>query len=238
MVSLTKTGYNLVSKFPAIMERTTRTQKQSTAYNRLSRWYDILSSSERKYVRQGLDLLHPAPGECALEIGFGSGRALVEMAQSCAPSGQATGMDISTGMMKAARSRLAREGLEDKVNLLLGDGCHFPLPAATFDAVFLSFTLELFSIEDLPVVLQECRRALKPGGRLGVVSLQAADKPGLMLRLYIWAHRRFPDWVDCRPIFTLPLLEEAGFRILHQEQEHMWGLPVMIVIASPEEKME
>jgi ubiquinone/menaquinone biosynthesis C-methylase UbiE len=220
------------------MEKATRTKKQSSVYNRLSRWYDILSSSERKFVRQGLDLLHLAPGECALEIGFGSGRALVEMAQSCAPSGQVTGIDISTGMMKAARSRLARAGLADRVNLLLGDGCHFPLPTATFDVVFLSFTLELFNIEDLPTVLQECRRALKPGGRLGVVSLQAAEKPGLMLRLYAWAHRRFPDWVDCRPIFTLPLLEEAGFRILRHEQDRMWGLPVMIVVASPVEKME
>jgi ubiquinone/menaquinone biosynthesis C-methylase UbiE len=220
------------------MEKATRTQKQSTAYNRLSRWYDILSSSERKFVRQGLDLLHLAPGEFALEIGFGSGRALVEMAQSCTSTGQVTGMDISTGMVKAARSHLAREGLRDRVNLLLGDGCHFPLPTATFDAIFLSFTLELFSIEDLPTVLQECRRTLKPGGRLGVVSLQAAEKPGLMLRLYAWAHRRFPNWVDCRPIYTLQLLEEAGFRILHHEQERMWGLPVMIAVASPVEKME
>ena len=53
-----------------------------------------------------------------------------------------------------------------------------------------------------------------------------------MRQLYEWGHDRFPDLLDCRPIFVRAALEAAGFQILDSVQKLIFGLPVVIVLAS------
>jgi demethylmenaquinone methyltransferase/2-methoxy-6-polyprenyl-1,4-benzoquinol methylase len=93
----------------------------------------------------------------------------------------------------------------------------------------MSFTLELFSTTEIPLVLAECRRVLVPGGRLGVVSL--ARKDTRMVSYYEWFHARYPRLIDCRPIHVHQVLEEAGYIILQTLEKSLWGLPVEIVVA-------
>ncbi len=95
----------------------------------------------------------------------------------------------------------------------------------------MAFTLELFDAPELPRVLEECRRALGPGGRLGLVCLARRGRPNLAVRLYEWFHARFPVWVDCRPIPARDLLEEAGFSVMEALERSMWALPVDVIVA-------
>jgi len=202
------------------------------AYNRMSRWYDLLAgSSEQKLLQIGWEQLAVTEGEVVLEIGFGTGHALVALAQAAGDSGKVFGIDISEGMLRVARETLETAGLAERVELRLGDAAHLPLEDHSFDGVFMSFTLELFDTPEIPVVLAECQRVLRSGGRLAVVAMSKKGESGLMSRLYEWAHRQFPKYVDCRPIFVQKALEEAGFQVIDSELRSMWGLPVEIMVA-------
>jgi ubiquinone/menaquinone biosynthesis C-methylase UbiE len=202
------------------------------AYNKLSPWYDALAgSSERKYTQEGLRKLGAKEGEIILEIGFGTGHSLVALAQNAGAHSKVYGVDISEGMLKVARSRLKKAGLTGRVELRLADAAQLPFENELFDAVFMSFTLELFDTPEIADVLEECDRVLHSGGRLGVVALSKRETDRLMVRLYQWAHRQMPQYVDCRPIYVRKAVEQAGFDVLAVTEMSMWGLPVDVVIA-------
>ena len=98
----------------------------------------------------------------------------------------------------------------------------------------MSFTLELFPLEVIPAVLSECRRVLKPGGRLGVVSM-ATVPPGehesALERTYVWMHTHFPHIVDCQPIPLEDLVVQAGFTLEQSERIELSTMPVAMVVA-------
>jgi demethylmenaquinone methyltransferase/2-methoxy-6-polyprenyl-1,4-benzoquinol methylase len=217
----------------ASVRRVNRSKEDARAsYNRLSRWYDaVAGGSERKYRDWGLKKLSAQPGEKILEIGFGTGHCLVSLAQAVGPSGGVIGLDISDGMLAIARERLTGAGLSERVDLHLGDASRLDfIETGTLDGVFMSFTLELFDNPEIPNVLKECLRVLKPGGRLAVVSMTKTNPPGLAVRLYEWFHDHLPNYADCRPIYVRQAVEQSGFAIVDSDVSSMWGLPVEIVL--------
>lgn len=215
------------------LSRVTRSKEEARAtYTRLSRWYDLVEGPfERNCRERGQTLLHVTPGEYVLEIGFGTGQSLVAFARAVGSTGTVCGIDLSEGMCRVAKARLDKAHLSARVALTCGDATRLPYAERSFDAVYMSFTLELFDTPDLPLVLGECARVLRDSGRLGVVALALRDKATAMSRLYAWAHRRFPRLVDCRPIPVRQLVEEAGLQVEAVDARSMWGLLVDIVLA-------
>jgi demethylmenaquinone methyltransferase/2-methoxy-6-polyprenyl-1,4-benzoquinol methylase len=199
----------------------------------MSRWYDLIASSEGAFVEAGLEQLDAQAGEDVLEVGYGTGEALLTLARAVGASGHVHGIDLSPGMFRVAHEKLQQAGLTQHTSLICGDGARLPYPARRFDALFMSFTLELFDTPEMPHVLAECRRVLRPHGRLGVVSLTKSADPGPLVRLYEWFHRQFPAYIDCRPIPLREIVEQNGFRVRTHRRDAMWGLPVGIVIADP-----
>jgi demethylmenaquinone methyltransferase/2-methoxy-6-polyprenyl-1,4-benzoquinol methylase len=53
-----------------------------------------------------------------------------------------------------------------------------------------------------------------------------------MIDLYEWAHRRWPQFVDCSPIDVLGVLEAAHFRARIVRATDIWGLPVAIAVGT------
>jgi demethylmenaquinone methyltransferase/2-methoxy-6-polyprenyl-1,4-benzoquinol methylase len=111
-----------------------------------------------------------------------------------------------------------------------------PFEAESFDAVLMTFTLELFDTPEIPLVLERCKDLLRPGaGRIAVVSL-AKDPESTAGRLYEWLHDRLPAVADCRPIYPQSHLAEAGFEVVEAARASVWGLPVEAVLARKREK--
>ena len=204
-----------------------RNDPLQSVYDRLGRWYDLLSAPEDRLVRRGCAMLAPAQGECLLEIGCGTGRALAALARAAGQSGNVTGIDMSEGMLERAqaRSKGARAGL------VRADARRLPFDAGAFDAVFMSFALETLDSDGRQSVLAEIRRAIAHAGRIVVVSMGLRARPGRMTRCYGWAHRHFPDTIDCRCIDAASELETSGCTVRSRQEASLFGLPVDLVLA-------
>lgn len=204
-------------------------------YDRIAGAYDFIADANERAARQaGVAALAVRPGETVLELGFGTGNEVLDLAGLVGATGTVAGIDISPGMLGVAQSKVAAANLPARIDLRTADARALPFAAATFDAAYTSFTLELFPAADIPLVLAEVRRTLKPGGRFAVVSM-ATVRPGhhvsALERTYIWMHRHFPHLVDCRPIDTEALVSAAGFTVVSVADREIWTMPVRVVTA-------
>ncbi|MFC1954357.1 class I SAM-dependent methyltransferase [Chloroflexota bacterium] len=204
-------------------------------YDQLSTGYDYLTGAfERKYTKMAVECLSVEEGETVLEIGFGTGHCLKRIAELVGHTGKVYGVDISSGMLEITRRRLEKARLMDGVELYCGDAGSLPYGDKTIDATFMSFTLELFDTPEIPLLLGEVKRVLKPKGRVGIVSMSKENGESLMLKLYEWAHRKWPNYVDCRPLYLEQSLRDAGYGIRSKEKIKLFGLPGEIIVAVKE----
>jgi demethylmenaquinone methyltransferase/2-methoxy-6-polyprenyl-1,4-benzoquinol methylase len=183
---------------------------------------------------EGIKMLAPTLGECLLEIGFGTGHGLVELAKAVGPTGTVFGTDLSENMLAHAEGLLEQETMTNRVALTCGDAEALPYAAESMDGIFMCFTLELFDTPAIPRVLAECKRVLRPGGRIVVVAVSKEGKQGLVVQVFEWTHRHFPNLMDCRPIYARYALEAVGVVTDESAVEFMW-VPVEIVRAKKPE---
>ena len=208
---------------------TTRSETRAF-YNKIASVYDLLSEKSEEPIRRfGLERLDVRANERVLEIGFGTGSSLLELAKRIGPNGQVFGADLAEKMVEVARRKLKDHDLLDRVQLIGADANSLPFMSESIDAIFMSFTLELFDTPEIPVVLGECKRVLRPGGRLVVISLTKKGRAGAMQEILEWTHEHFPNFLDCRPIFVQQELLAAGFEIKSADLKSMW-VPVAIVL--------
>jgi len=220
------------------VKRVKRSKEEAkNSYNKMSKWYDLFAGySEKRFRDVGLQKLYIQEGEKVLEIGFGTGHCILSLARSVGNTGKMYGLDISEGMLKITTSRIEKAGLLEKVDLKCGDALSLPYPKYYFDAIFTSFTLELFDTPEIPIVLEQCKRVLKKDGRICVVAMSKKEKQGPMVKLYEWLHERFPNYIDCRPIFVRQSIEDAHFKIVTTTIMSLFGLDVEIVLANNSEE--
>lgn len=118
------------------------------------------------------------------------------------------------------------------MSLARGNATDLPFDEGIIDAIFMAFTLELFDPPRMESLLAECQRVLRPRGRMCVVALDRPLPSPPAVRAYDWLHRRFPDWVDCRPIYLEEQLRASGFRVESMHRRPLFGLPVGIALAA------
>jgi SAM-dependent methyltransferase len=141
-----------------------------------------------------IDLAAPAPGATVADVGCGNGAYLAELARR-GFAGRVLGLDLSPGMLAAARDRLvsARAGVRPgsadpdgpagqaspgtavspgDVALLAADATALPLPDGVADLTFAMHML--YHVPDPSAAVRELRRVTRPGGRV-VIGLNGLD---------------------------------------------------------------
>ena len=101
------------------VSRVDRTKAQAKiTYDRISHFYDYFAGGfERNYRNMALEQLNIKKGETVLEIGFGTGHCLKQIAKLVGKTGKVYGVDISSGMLEVAKKRLEKARLMDRVEL-------------------------------------------------------------------------------------------------------------------------
>jgi SAM-dependent methyltransferase len=106
-------------------------------------------------------------GGTVLEVGCGTGNFLVQVAKSF-PQARAIGVDLDADSLAIAGRRIADAKLDDRVSARLGTVEDAVAPASV-DAVVMIEVLHEIAQSLRPAVVQQCARALKPGGALVIV---------------------------------------------------------------------
>jgi len=95
-----------------------------------------------------------------LDIATGTGDLAIMLAKI--NSEKVIGLDISEGMLAVGKKKIDQLGLNEKVEMILGDSEELPFEDQTFDAITVGFGVRNF--ENLEQGLDEIYRVLKPNG--------------------------------------------------------------------------
>jgi len=220
------------SRAPGILPVPRTKEEAKQVYDRLSKFYDYtLGLLGRKYSEMALERISVVEGETVLEIGFGTGHCLKWIAKLVGPAGKVYGIDISPEMIEKTKKRLEKEGVANRAELCCGDATCLPFNESAFDAVFMSFTLEVFDTPEIPRVLARIKKVLKPGGRLGIVDMSKENGKSVFLKVYEWIHNKCPKYIGSRPIYAEQCLIDAGYQIKSKEKIKIYRLPAEIIVA-------
>jgi len=160
----------------------------------------------------------PGPGDLALDVGCGTGRALPALAAAVGPTGRVLGFDVTPAMLEAARAA----GRHGYAALVLADARHLPLPNAVAGLVFAAGLVQ--HLPDPAAGLTELARVTRPGGRLMI--FHPTGRRALAARHGRTPH---PDEPLNEPNLG-PLLSAAGWELVRYEDsdDHFLALAIRL----------
>lgn len=108
-----------------------------------------------------------------LDIATGTGDLAIMQSQEM-PDAKIIGLDISAGMLEIGKQKVDSLGLNENIDMVLGDSENIPYEDNYFDAITVSYGVRNF--ENLDKGLREIHRVLKPGGTFVVLETSVPTK--------------------------------------------------------------
>ena len=129
------------------------------------RWWTFIESGANELSEEIVRAAGVAPGMRVLDLCTGLGEPALRVARTVGAEGRVVGADLSRAMLEFARARAGEAGLSN-VRFAEMEGERLAFGAKNFDAV--TFRWGPMLMDDPVACLEEVRRVLKPGARLGV----------------------------------------------------------------------
>ena len=148
-------------------------------FGRIARVYDLMN----RLMSLGLDqrwrafaarYLALGTGELGLDLGAGTADLSIAVIRRSGPGTRMLGLDITPEMLEQGRRKLARLGLQDQIELRVGDAEHINLPDDSVDGCCSAFTVR--NLADIRQGFREMLRVVRPGCR--VVCLEISHPSG------------------------------------------------------------
>ena len=139
------------------------------AYDRWAPIYDLVFGGVFSKGRRAAILATNSIGGRVLEVGVGTGISLPQYASSL----RIFGTDISEGMLRKARARVADFRLKNIEGLAVMDAEKLEFPDASFDVVMAQYVVT--AVPNPEAALNEFARVLRPGGEIILLSRVSAD---------------------------------------------------------------
>jgi len=196
-------------------------------------WSGLFESQAALEAYQSAEL---CGGESVLEVAVGGGEFYSTL-QETPELRQCVGVDLSAPMLARTRRRLASSGVA-RHSLCRASALCLPFDGATFDILFNLYMLDLMLEEDVPAVLREFGRVLRPGGRLILLSM--AKQARAVNAIWMGLYHCSPVLVGgCRPVPVGETLIANGWTIKSNEKISQCGFRSELIMAeTPAESRE
>jgi ubiquinone/menaquinone biosynthesis C-methylase UbiE len=166
--------------------------------------------------KQALAQLRPGAADRVLDVACGAGALVAEVAPGVE---RAAGLDLSSGMLAIARSRLSSTGLGRLTNIEFHLGSSDALPFTDGEFTALVCTTALHHFPEPQRSIDEMARVLAPGGRIVIGD---ACRDSLPAKLADPLYRRFEEGHISlqRKLDIEAMLTRAGLRVT--TSRHLW----------------
>lgn len=126
-----------------------------------------------KWRKKVVNIVKNSNPKKVLDIATGTGDLAINIAKNTNAS-EIIGLDISKGMLKVGKEKIAKENLSDKIEMMFGDSENMPFENNSFDAITVAFGIRNF--ETLEKGLSEILRVLKPNGIFVILETSVPEK--------------------------------------------------------------
>lgn len=151
-------------------QSTSKKQQVTTMFDAIAPRYDFLNQLlslgiHKGWRKRSINLLKEQKPRTILDIATGTADFAIE-AMRLHPE-KVTGVDISQGMLQLGKEKVAKLGLQHKIELLVADSESLPFADNSFDAITVGFGVRNF--EHLEKGIRDMHRVLKPGGTMVIL---------------------------------------------------------------------
>ncbi|MFN4217871.1 MAG: bifunctional demethylmenaquinone methyltransferase/2-methoxy-6-polyprenyl-1,4-benzoquinol methylase UbiE [Candidatus Bipolaricaulia bacterium] len=168
-----------------------RPHEVARMFSKIARRYDLANhilsfNRDRAWRKELVQQAAPKPSERLLDLCTGTGDVAIEFAQACTDV-QIIGLDLSEEMLRVAREKCARLGLDQRVQFVPGNALELPFAENSFEMVTIAFGLR--NLPDRARGLREIHRVLTCGGRAFILEFSVPQ--GFLARLVYLPYLRY-----------------------------------------------
>jgi len=133
----------------------------------------------RRHIARAISHMNISDSDRVLDLGIGTGASL----EYYPPRGQIIGVDLSSGMLREARKKIALRGMDNAV-VFQADAMRLPFADSSFDHVFISHVISVVS--DPYRLVREAQRVARRDARIVIVNhFQSANRFLAMLEKWL-----------------------------------------------------